>query len=65
MAVSVPKKTENWNIDVFHMIPRINGSKTLIKHISCKFECKFYGKKCNLNQRWNKDKCLYKCKNSK
>ena len=30
------------------MIAGINESKILTKHISCKCECKFDGRKCNL-----------------
>ena len=29
------------------MITRINESKKLTKHISCKCECEFHEKKCN------------------
>ena len=32
------------------MITGINESRTLTKHISCQFEYKFDGRKCNLNQ---------------
>ena len=45
------------------MITGINESRTLIKHISCKCECKFGRKKCNLNQKWNINKCRCECKN--
>ena len=44
------------------MITGINESKTLAKHISCKCNCKFDNRKCNLNQKWNNDKCRCKCK---
>ena len=37
------------------MINRINGSKALTNHISCECKCKFDGRKCNLNQKWNND----------
>ena len=47
------------------MIIGINKSETLIKHMSCEFKCKFDGKKCNSNQKWNKDKCRCECKNPK
>ena len=43
---------------------RINESKTLAKHISCKCKCRFDGKTCNSDQWWNSDKCWCKCKNS-
>ena len=38
------------------MITLINESKTLIKHISCNSRCLFRGRKCNINQKWNKEK---------
>ena len=39
--------------------------KTLIKHISYECKCKFEDRKCNLNQKWNNDKCWCECKNLK
>ena len=47
------------------MITGIKESKTLTKHISCKCKCKFGGRKCNLNQKWNSNKCKFECKNPK
>ena len=47
------------------MITRINESKTLTKHISCKCKCSFDGSKCDLDRRWNKNKCWCECKNPK
>ena len=44
------------------MITGINDSKTLTKHTSCKCNCKFDNRKCNLNQKWNNDRCRFKCK---
>ena len=44
------------------MIARINESKTLTNHISCKCKCKFDGRNCNPNQKWN-NKCRCECKN--
>ena len=44
------------------MITGTSESKTLTKHISCKRECKFDGRKCNSNQLWNNDKCRCECK---
>ena len=43
------------------MMTGINESRTLKKHISCKWECEFDGRNCNLNQKWNKHKCLCEC----
>ena len=47
------------------MITRINELKILGKHISCKCECMFDGRKCNSNQKWNNNKCRCECKNLK
>ena len=55
--VCVPNKIEDLNLSVLNMITGINESKTLTKHISCKFKCRFHGRKCNSNQWWNNDKC--------
>ena len=51
--VCVPNKTEDSNLSVF----KKNESKTLTKHISCESKCKFDGRKCNLNQKWNNYRC--------
>ena len=37
------------NLNVFNMITGINESRTLLKHISCSFRCKYVGRKCNSN----------------
>ena len=47
---------QDLNQRVFNMTVEINGSKTLTRHISCECNCKFYGRKCNLDQWWNNDK---------
>ena len=47
---------QDLNQRVFNMTVEINGSKTLKRHISCECNCKFYGRKCNLDQWWNNDK---------
>ena len=39
--VCVPDKTEDLSLSIFNMITGINESKTLTKHISCKWKCKF------------------------
>ena len=44
------------------MITGINEQEALTKHISCECRCKFDGRKCNSNQKWNNDKCQCECK---
>ena len=63
--VFVPNETEDLNLSVFNMITGINESKMLTKHISCECKCKFDGRKCNSDQKWNNDKCRSKCKKHK
>ena len=55
--VCVPSKAEDLNLSVFKMITGKNDSKILTKEISCECKCKFDGRKCNSNQKWNNDKC--------
>ena len=48
--VCVPNKTVDLNLNIFHIITGINESKILTKHISCKCQYKFDGRKCKSNQ---------------
>ena len=57
IKVCVPNKTEDLNIHVINMITGVNESKILTKHVSCQCKCKFDGRKCNSNQKWNNNKC--------
>ena len=59
--VCVPNKTEHLDVSVFTVILEINGSKTLIRHISYRWKYKFEGRKCNSNQKWNNDKFQCQC----
>ena len=61
----VPNEAEDLNFHVFNLIKGTNESRTLTKHISCKCECKFDGRKCNLSQKWNRDRFRCECKNPK
>ena len=51
------------NLNVFNIITEMNESKFLTKHISCKCDCKFDGRKSNSNQKQNNDECRCECKN--
>ena len=55
--VCVPNKTEDLNMHAFNMITGKNKSKFLTKDISCKCKCKFDGRSCNSDQKWNNNKC--------
>ena len=43
-------KTKDANFKVLSMTTRIHEDKTLIKHISCDFKCKFNSAPFNSNQ---------------
>ena len=47
---------------MFSIIREINELKTLTNRISCKFKCKFDGRKCNSDQWWNNNICQCECK---
>ena len=52
-------------MSVFNVIARIYESKILTKHKSRECKCKFDGRKCNSDQKWNNYKCRCECKNLK
>ena len=55
--VCLLNKIKYLNIHVFNMITGKNVSKILIRDISRECKCKFDGRKCKSNQKWNNDKC--------
>ena len=44
--VCITNKTEDLNLSMFNVITGINESKILTKHISCKCQYRFNGRKC-------------------
>ena len=48
---------------MFSIIRGVNESKTLTKHVSCKCNCKFDGRKCNSDQWWNNN--IFRCECNK
>ena len=43
------------------MVTGKHESKILAKDVSCKCKCKFDGRKCNSNQKWNNNECQHEC----
>ena len=39
--ICVPNETKDINMKAFHMITNKNEAKTMTKHFSCDFKCKF------------------------
>ena len=61
--ICVPIKPKDVNVKAFNLIKIKNEAKTLVKHISCNFKCKFNSTTCNSNQKWNNETCQCECKN--
>ena len=61
--ICVTKKKKAINAKAFNTITNKNEAKTMEKHISCDYKCKFNSTTCNSNQRWNNKTCQCECKN--
>ena len=46
VKICVQNKTKSVNIKVFNMITKVNEVKSLTKHHSCDFKCKFDSRAC-------------------
>ena len=60
----VPDIIKNINVKVFNLMSRINETRHIIWHETCKCICRLTAIVCNNRQRWNKDKCRCECKES-
>ena len=60
--ICVPDFLKDLNIKVFIVISRINETKNIKWHETCKCECRLDVIVCNNKQPWNKSKCRCECK---
>ena len=51
----VPGTIKNINVKVFNIMSRINETRHIEWHKTCKCKCRLYA--LNNKQRWNEDKC--------
>ena len=58
----VPGIIKNINVRVFNLMSRINETRHMIWHETCKCLCRLSASVCNSRQRWNEDKCRCECK---
>ena len=58
----VPDITKNSNLKVFNLMARINETRQIVWHETCKCICKLTSAVCNSRQIWNEDKCRCECK---
>ena len=58
----VPDIIKDMNIKVFNMLARINETRKITWHETCKRVCRFTSAVCNDKQEWNKNRCRCQCK---
>ena len=58
----VPVIVKNINVKVFNLMSRINETRQILWHETCKCICRLTSAVCNTRQIWNKDKCRCECK---
>ena len=58
----VPDIVKDMNIKVFNMLSRINETRKIVWHKTCKCICHLTSAICNDKQEWNENKCSCECK---
>ena len=58
----VPDIIKDMNIKVFNMLVRINETRKITWHETCKCIFRFTSAVCNNKQEWNENKCRCECK---
>ena len=58
----VPDFVRDMNIKVFNLLARINETRKVVWHETCKCVCRLTSTVCNDRQEWNEDKCRCECK---
>ena len=53
---------KDMNIKVFNLLARINETRKIIWHETCKCVCRLTSAICNDRQEWNENKCRCECK---
>ena len=57
----VPGIVKRVNMQVHNFLIRLNETRSVLWHESCKCVCKSNSSVCNNKQRWNSDTCRYDC----
>ena len=58
----VPDIVRDINIKVFNLLSRINETRKIVWHETCKCVCRLTSAICNDRQEWNENKCRCECK---
>ena len=59
--ICVPKVIKNVNIKVYNFLMRLNETRNVLWHESCRCVCKLNSSVCNNKQIWNSDTCTCDC----
>ena len=59
--ICVPKIVKNVNMQVYDFLMRLNETRNVLWHESCKCVCKLNSSVCNNKQIWNDDTCRCDC----
>ena len=58
----LPDVVKDLNVKVFNMLARINETRKVVWHETCKCVCRLTSAICNDKQERNEDKCVCECK---
>ena len=59
--ICVPKIIKNVNMKVYNFLMRLNETRNVLWHESCKCVCRLNSSVCNSKQIWNRDTCRCDC----
>ena len=59
--ICVPKIIKNVNMKVYNFLIRLNETRNVLWHESCKCVCRLNSSVCNSKQIWNSDTCRCDC----
>ena len=59
--ICVPKIIKNVNMKVYNFLIRLNETRNVLWHESCKYVCRINSSICNNKQIWNSDTCRCDC----
>ena len=58
----VPDIVKDMNVKVFNLLARINETRKVVWHETCKCVCRLTSALCSNKQEWNENKCICECK---
>ena len=61
VRICVPNIIKNVNMKVYNFLMRLNETRNVLWHESCKCLCKLNSSVCNSKQIWNSDTCRCDC----